>query len=731
MQYINSDKITVFPSAFRGSPYYKSRLTSEENLTLLGKYSRNGNAVIRDGDYTIITLEGYVFKMLTTDVPKGNSLFAIIYIKEENSIKHLSKVPKTGEGETLDDDTGGGGIFHGLAFGTQAEGNDHTASVRVRDASGNISYTKEDESSKTYDASMAVVTDDSGHLTTKSLATNKSSSKSSAVSGFMKSVSLSQDAFGQITSLSTSFGFPEPKDLTSTGYAVGRILGIGGDGALAWQAPSTSAGANDGNFTVNGTKIWSANSSSSGGLSFSADHFTTTYNNGVATVKLKNSGGGGSTVTPNNGELQINGNVIFRANQSGNSNILLDNNYFTYADYKVSLDVSKIQAAVSGDVNDGDLYINTSGLPKNKIFSANQKGQTILKFDTDYFDFNGDAKQVSLNIDGLKTQLSINDAALKIQAKNSAGEVVDRELFTANSDTDRQLTFSLRDFEINIDPLDTTGNTFVLKLQNDYLSALKAPDTQGVLSYVQYPKGGGITTDIIALANLGVAGEPTFKSLTLTSENDKAGSLNIGVGVRGGIVASSMLYGGLASIYVGSNDMAQAGEACITMQANNNSGIEKATLSVTKTSKYDTGTIKRAGVFITPEDIKLMGRVTTGTGLGDLTTRISLTVDSGIINCVELTQSSDARLKENLQRFFEPKKSILNLPVYTYNFIGRDEKMLGCLAQDLQEICPEIVNEDMNGYLSIQESKIVYLLLEEVKKLRTELDLLNMKQEIN
>jgi hypothetical protein len=43
------------------------------------------------------------------------------------------------------------------------------------------------------------------------------------------------------------------------------------------------------------------------------------------------------------------------------------------------------------------------------------------------------------------------------------------------------------------------------------------------------------------------------------------------------------------------------------------------------------------------------------------------------------------------------------------------------MAQDLQQICPEIVNEDNNGYLSIQESKIVYLLIDEVKKLRKEI----------
>lgn len=82
--------------------------------------------------------------------------------------------------------------------------------------------------------------------------------------------------------------------------------------------------------------------------------------------------------------------------------------------------------------------------------------------------------------------------------------------------------------------------------------------------------------------------------------------------------------------------------------------------------------------------------------------------------------TSDARLKENFQQFI-PKKSILNLPIYKFDFIGGLKNQIGCKAQDLQEICPEIVNEDSDGYLSIQENKIVYLLINEIKQLKEEI----------
>lgn len=91
-----------------------------------------------------------------------------------------------------------------------------------------------------------------------------------------------------------------------------------------------------------------------------------------------------------------------------------------------------------------------------------------------------------------------------------------------------------------------------------------------------------------------------------------------------------------------------------------------------------------------------------------------------------ITASSDRRLKENIKLFI-PKKSILDLPVVEYDYIDNKQHKIGCIAQDLQEICPELIYKNCNGYLSVEENKLVYLLLLEVKKLRNELDELKGK----
>lgn len=105
-------------------------------------------------------------------------------------------------------------------------------------------------------------------------------------------------------------------------------------------------------------------------------------------------------------------------------------------------------------------------------------------------------------------------------------------------------------------------------------------------------------------------------------------------------------------------------------------------------------------------------------------TNASVYMQAGVMTAASYNATSDARLKENL-RGYEPKGSILDLPIYEYDFIDGPKDQIGCLAQDLRGICPELVDEGDGGYLSIKESKIVYLLLKEVKRLKDEIDRLS------
>lgn len=139
-----------------------------------------------------------------------------------------------------------------------------------------------------------------------------------------------------------------------------------------------------------------------------------------------------------------------------------------------------------------------------------------------------------------------------------------------------------------------------------------------------------------------------------------------------------------------------------------------------------TGDVTGSTTFDGSADVSIVATVVNDSHSHSDYAPLSNPIFTGTVTAESFNAKSDARLKEN----FEPlavKRSILDLPTYKFDFINGPKNQIGCKAQDLQEICPEIVDENSAGYLSIQESKIVYLLLEEVKKLKAEINDLKSK----
>lgn len=51
-----------------------------------------------------------------------------------------------------------------------------------------------------------------------------------------------------------------------------------------------------------------------------------------------------------------------------------------------------------------------------------------------------------------------------------------------------------------------------------------------------------------------------------------------------------------------------------------------------------------------------------------------------------------------------------------FKFIGEDHRKIGLIAQQVQEILPEVVYDDGTGYLSVSYGSIVALLIEGMKE---------------
>ena len=96
--------------------------------------------------------------------------------------------------------------------------------------------------------------------------------------------------------------------------------------------------------------------------------------------------------------------------------------------------------------------------------------------------------------------------------------------------------------------------------------------------------------------------------------------------------------------------------------------------------------------------------------------------------------SSDRRLKDNIQPIESPLEKVSKLGGYSFDWIptegihineGHD---IGVIAQEVEEILPEVVITRDNRYKAVQYEKIVALLIEANKELKERIEKLEKKQ---
>jgi len=97
--------------------------------------------------------------------------------------------------------------------------------------------------------------------------------------------------------------------------------------------------------------------------------------------------------------------------------------------------------------------------------------------------------------------------------------------------------------------------------------------------------------------------------------------------------------------------------------------------------------------------------------------------------------SSDKRLKTNIKPVDDSLNKIIKLNGVSFEWKdGYDDRVenktnLGIIAQDVQEVIPEIVKERKDGYLAVQYDQLVPVLIEAVKDQQKQIDELKKKLE--
>jgi hypothetical protein len=127
--------------------------------------------------------------------------------------------------------------------------------------------------------------------------------------------------------------------------------------------------------------------------------------------------------------------------------------------------------------------------------------------------------------------------------------------------------------------------------------------------------------------------------------------------------------------------------------------------------------------------------VTAGTNLngggssGGVTLNLDSTITVTTVNAGTVNTTSDERAKDDITPITGALDKVQQLGGYSFTLKATDEKSSGVIAQEVQKVMPELVQEGAEGLLSVQYGNMVGLLIEAIKEQQAQID--ELKQKLN
>ena len=102
-------------------------------------------------------------------------------------------------------------------------------------------------------------------------------------------------------------------------------------------------------------------------------------------------------------------------------------------------------------------------------------------------------------------------------------------------------------------------------------------------------------------------------------------------------------------------------------------------------------------------------------------TKLTFNPSTGTLTAVDLNTSSDINFKKNIQPIGSAINTIKELEGVSFNWKETGAKSYGVIAQQLQQVLPELVNQSEHG-LSVSYLPIIAILIEAVKEQQKQID---------
>jgi len=102
--------------------------------------------------------------------------------------------------------------------------------------------------------------------------------------------------------------------------------------------------------------------------------------------------------------------------------------------------------------------------------------------------------------------------------------------------------------------------------------------------------------------------------------------------------------------------------------------------------------------------------------------KLTFNPSTGQLTATDLNSSSDKRLKKNIKTVTSALDTVNALRGVTFDWREGKGKAIGLIAQEVQQVLPEIVSADDNGYLVIRYNNVVGVLVEAIKELKADFE---------
>ena len=108
---------------------------------------------------------------------------------------------------------------------------------------------------------------------------------------------------------------------------------------------------------------------------------------------------------------------------------------------------------------------------------------------------------------------------------------------------------------------------------------------------------------------------------------------------------------------------------------------------------------------------------------GGVTKNVNIASNGNVTFSGTITENSSIRYKENIQTIENGIDSVLKMRGVTYTRKNSDFKEIGVIAEEVNEILPEVVLKNEEGEIdSVSYGRITALLIEAIKDLKKEIE---------